>query len=205
MPDATRSCVAVDSHPAILAFLEAFLESHGYEPVALEPTGSRGIAALRRHRPDILIVDLHLPDIPGLDVVAAALETGSRALVYTGLAGRSEVAAALEAGVSAIVSKEAPICDLGVALDRLATGRPYVDAVLAGEIHAARDAEVRLTPRERQVLRALSHGASYARCAHDLGVAEATVRTHARHAIVSLGARNRSQAVATALRLSLIG
>jgi DNA-binding NarL/FixJ family response regulator len=127
-------------------------------------------------------------------------------LLYTGYGDRALLAEALDAGVRGFVLKEAPLEDLVRAVDIVAGGGTYVDPVLAGALVNAKltSALPELTQREREVLRALADGLSNEEIGRRLFISPETVRTHVRKAMAKLDADTRTQAVATALRQSLI-
>jgi two-component system response regulator DesR len=120
--------------------------------------------------------------------------------VYTANADGPTARAALAAGAAGVLLKEAPIADLGRALEALLGGRCYLDPTLAD----ASPSRGRLTGREVDVLSLLAEGLSHEEIGRRLAISAETVRTHVRKAADRLEARNRTEAVATALRLGLI-
>jgi two-component system response regulator DesR len=126
-------------------------------------------------------------------------------LLYSGHADRGLVSDALDAGARGFALKDAPLDDLGRALETVAAGGLYVDPVLAAELATRRPETTRpLSERERQVLRMLAEGGSYAEIGATLFLSPDTVRAHAQRAMEKLGARTRTQAVAVAMREALI-
>ena len=128
-------------------------------------------------------------------------------LLYSGVSDRGLVSDALDAGARGFALKDAPLDDLGRALDSVASGGLYVDPVLAASLATARRGDERkpLSEREREVLRLLAEGGSYAEIGEALFLSPDTVRAHAQRAMTKLGARTRTQAVAVALREAVIG
>ena len=110
---------------------------------------------------------------------------------------------ALDAGARGFVLKEAPLADLARAIETAVRGGVYVDPIVAG-LAARREETIELTARERDVLRLLAEGYSNEEIGAKLFLSPETIRTHVAKATRKLGARNRTQAVATALRLSVI-
>ena len=111
----------------------------------------------------------------------------------------------ISAGARAIVLKEAPLGDLARALDVVTQGSCYLDPALSGTALGDPGSGQRLlTDRERQVLELLAEGQSYEQIGSRLSLGVETVRTHVRKASGRLGARTRTEVVATALRLGLI-
>ena len=113
---------------------------------------------------------------------------------------------ALDAGARGFVLKEAPLPDLVRAVETVAHGGSYVDPVLAGVIASAEAAGriPKVTQREREILRLLADGLTNEEIGKELFISPETVRTHVRKAMAKLDADTRTQAVATALRQSLI-
>ena len=202
------TCVVVDDHPALVEAIALVLEDHGIEPIGTASDGRSGLALIRDVRPDVAIVDIRMPELNGIEVarevVRTAPETG--VALYTGYGDRALLLEALDAGARGYILKEAPLDDLVRAVRAIARGEIYVDPVLAG-ILAGVDATERLpqlTPREREVLRLLAEGLSNEQAGNRLFISAETVRTHVRSAMSKLDADTRTQAVATAIRRSLI-
>lgn len=200
---ATRIVVA-DDHPAMLAAVAGLLELRGFEVVASVPDGRAAIAAITAEQPDVALLDVRMPHLTGIEVARAVPETP--VVLYTGFGGRAVLAEAFAAGVRGFVLKEAPVDDLVRAVERVVGGGTYVDPVLAGAVlGAGTESDLpALTARERDVLTLLADGLSNDAVGARLGISAETVRTHLRKAMAKLEADTRTQAVATALRQSLI-
>jgi DNA-binding NarL/FixJ family response regulator len=196
--------VVADDHPAMLSAIVGLLELHGFQVVASVADGRAAVAAIAAEQPDVALLDVRMPHLTGIEVARAVPET--RAVLYTGHGDRALLAEAFNAGVRGFVLKEAPVHDLVSAIERVAGGGTYVDPVLAGAIlGAATESELpALTARERDVLALLADGLSNEGVGAQLGISPETVRTHLRKAMAKLEADTRTQAVATALRQSLI-
>lgn len=197
-----------DDHPAMLAAVSGFLEQNGFTIVGRAADGRDAAHQIATHRPRVALVDLHMPHLSGIQVArTVAADSPDTAFVfYTAFGDRAMLAEALEAGARGFVLKEAPLDDLLRAVERVAAGEAYVDPVLAGALVGAPMAQQSpsLTDRERSVLRLLADGRSNDAIAGELGISTETVRTHLRKAMTKLDADTRTQAVATALRHSLI-
>ncbi len=170
--------------------------------LATTGTGRAALQAIARHRPDVALVDGHFPDLGGVELTRRALEASPDTAVAVYHSGRDRLLASelIRAGARALVYKDAPLSELRRALETVAAGGTYVDPV-AG---AALLAEPGLTTREREVLRLLADGLTREEIAERLGIGEGTVRAHLVKANRRLGARNRTHAVAVALRKGLI-
>jgi len=202
------TCVVVDDHPALLDAVAAVMADEGVVVVAKARDGQSGLEAIREHRPRVAIVDVRMPGFSGIDltreVTRTVPETG--VALYTGYGDKALLIEALDAGARGFVLKEAPLDDLVRAVRTIAHGDTYVDPVLAGVLAGVQAAErlPRLTQRERDVLRLLAEGLSNELVGQRLFISAETVRTHVRGAMEKLEADTRTQAVATAIRLSLI-
>jgi len=201
-------CLVADDHPAILSAVTDFLQEEGIDVVAQARDGQEAFAKIESVRPDVAIVDLQMPGLTGIElarkVTEARVSTGI--VLYTGHGDRALLTEAVDVGARGYVLKEAPLPDLLRAISTVAEGGTYVDPVLAGALAApgAADKLPALTQREREVLRLLADGLSNEEVGKRLFIAPDTVRTHVRKAMRKLDADTRTQAVATALRQSLI-
>jgi DNA-binding NarL/FixJ family response regulator len=199
------TCLLADDHPAILASVAAFLIDEGVDVVATARTGAEALRALEIQSVAVAVLDQRLPDMTGVELAreVAAIRPETAVLLYTGFSEAALVQEALDAGVSGIVLKDAPLTDLPRAIALIAQGGSYLDPVLGGVLAGARTDEPRLTPREREVLRLLSKGQTNKEIGAELFLSPETVRTHVHKAVVRLGVRNRTEAVAKGLREGL--
>jgi DNA-binding NarL/FixJ family response regulator len=202
---ATISCVIADDHPAVLDSISRLLAERGADVVAAVRDGEDMVRALEEHRPQVAIVDLRMPGLNGIGVARRAPE-GTWVILYTGHSDRDLLVEALDAGVRGFVLKEAPLSDLWRAIETVARGDVYVDPVLAGVLASGVGTGnlAMLTAREREVLRLLADGLRNEEIGRELQIAPETTRAHIRNAMRKLDADTRTQAVATALRQSLI-
>jgi DNA-binding NarL/FixJ family response regulator len=202
------TCVLADDHPPILDSLSRYLTEHGIAVVATATDGELAAAAVLSHRPRVCVSDLRMPRLDGLGL-AERLRTAApdtAVLLYSGVSDAALVSDALDAGARGFALKDAPLDDISRAIQTVAGGSIYVDPVLAATIATnRRDVERRaLSTREREVLRLLAAGGSYAQIGSELFLSPDTVRAHAQRAMAKLGARTRTQAVAVALRKAMI-
>lgn len=200
--------VIADDHPGLIAAVGDYLAEQGYDVVARAGDGLSALASIAAERPELALVDYRMPRCSGGELVRRIKEASpqTRVAVYTADADEHIVAEALGAGADGVVLKEAPLPDLVRALSSIERGRPYVDpglafaALGAGTIRSG----TQLTKRELEVLRLLAEGLSHKEIGERLQIAGETVRTHARKASERLGARTRTQAVASAIRLGIL-
>jgi two-component system response regulator DesR len=202
-------CVVADDHPAILDAVSRFLESeNGFELVGRANDGERVLTLIDELAPEIALLDIRMPGIGGIDIAAklAAKQSATSVVLYTAYPERALLLAALDAGVRGFILKEAPLDELLRAIRIVASGGSYIDAALAGVLAgpAATERMLTLTKRERDVLRLLAEGMRDEQAGRTLSISPLTVRTHVQHAMAKLKCETRTQAVAVALRESLI-
>ena len=204
------TCLIADDHPAILDSLSRYLETDGrIEVVGQASDGATAFAKLEQLRPDIAVVDVHMPSLNGVELIRSLREGGieTRVILYSGQGDRALVIEALDAGAEGFVKKGGPLSDLPRAVRIVAEGGTFVDAELAGALTGSRAVErlPLLTQREREILRLLADGLRNDEVAQALSISPLTVRTHVKNAMEKLKADTRTEAVAKALRQSLIG
>jgi DNA-binding NarL/FixJ family response regulator len=196
-------CLVADDHPALLAAICDFVESVGFDVVGPAGDGRRTVDLAAKKSPDVGLVDFRMPRLSGTALLAelAAAAPAMPVVVYTAEADQQLARDILAAGARGLVLKEAPLADVGRALDAVLAGRSYVDPGVAEKRGAA---DFGLTKRELDVLALVADGLSHEEIGTRLGIGSETVRTHLRKASARLGAGTRTQAVAAALRLGLI-
>jgi DNA-binding NarL/FixJ family response regulator len=202
------TAVVADDHPPIRQVVAAALADSGIEVVAFAADGEEAVAAIERHRPDVAIVDASMPQLSGIAVIerAAAVAPGTRVILYTGNASGALASEAFRAGAQGVVTKDVALDELVRAVIAVARGGRYVDSTLALTLlrATADDHRPELSAREREILRLLARGMTNAAVAAELNLSPDTVRTYVTRAMRKLQAETRTQAVATAIRLSLI-
>jgi DNA-binding NarL/FixJ family response regulator len=202
------TCLVADDHPAMVEAVCDVLVENGVEIVGRARDGDEAVAKIETRQPNVALVDLRMPKQTGIQVAkrAAAVSPSTAVILYTAYGERALLTEAMDAGARGFVLKEAPLPDLVRAVDIVAGGGTYVDPVLAGVFAHASVTErlPSLTQREREVLRLLADGSSNEEIGKALFISPETVRTHVRKAMGKLDADTRTQAVAKALRQSLI-
>jgi DNA-binding NarL/FixJ family response regulator len=205
---AATTCVVADDHPPILDCLTRFLDDAGFTVLGTALDGARALEAVTELHPLVLVADVRMPKLDGLELAREVLKTSltTGVLLYSGVSDSGLASDALDAGARGFALKDAPLDDLARAIDTVASGGIWVDPVLAASLASSRRTDVRksLSERERQVLRMLAQGGSYAEIGSSLFLSPDTVRAHAQRAMTKLGARTRTEAVAVALRDGLV-
>jgi DNA-binding NarL/FixJ family response regulator len=202
------TCVVADDHPAMLTAVADILGRSGIEVLGRGRDGAEALALIESEKPRVALIDVRMPRLSGIEVAERAAETSPETSIvfYTAFGDRALLSEALDAGVRGFVLKEAPLVDLVRAVERVAAGDAYVDPVLAGVLVSGHitDRVPSLTQRERETLRLLADGLSNEEIGKRLHISPETVRTHVRKAMSKLQADTRTQAVAKALRQSII-
>lgn len=186
--------VLAEDQAMVLGALAALLEiERDIEVVARARDGGEAIALARAHAPDVLLTDIEMPGVTGLEVAAEMKRLGlrTRVIILTTFARPGYLRRALEAGASGYILKDTPSEKLADAVRRVAAGLRVVDPELAAEAWGDEDP---LTDRERQVLRLGEEGLTGPEIAQRLGLSEGTVRNYLSEAISKLGAGNRVEA-----------
>lgn len=188
------------------------------EVVAEAGTGFEAIEAARVHRPDVILMDIRMPELDGLEATSRILADADwdvRVLILTTFDPDEYVYQALRAGASAFVLKDIPADQLATAVRTVADGgallAPSITRRLIGQFaqRLAVDATVsrrleRLTDREREVVVAVARGASNAEIAAELFIGPATVKSHISSVLTKLGLRDRAQVVVFAYESGLV-
>jgi DNA-binding NarL/FixJ family response regulator len=202
-------CVIADDHPAIIEAVSRYLEDvDDVELVARASDGDQALRLIEDHAPDVAVVDVRMPGVGGIEIARKLSTEGSKTAVilYTGHSDRSLLLEALDAGARGFLVKEAPLDDLARAIRTIGEGGIYVDPALAGLLAGPQAAErlPTVTKREREILRLLADGMRNEQVALELSISPLTVRSHVKNAMQKLEADTRTEAVAKALRESLI-
>ena len=207
--------VIADDQPMMRAGFKAVLESTGDIVVVAEAAdGEEAVAATRQHMPDVVLMDIRMPRMDGIE--ATRRLPNQRILILTTFGLDDYIIAALRAGASGFLLKDAPTARVVEAVRAVASGdavlSPAVTRQLLDQVGRRLPAPVsqepeelaRLTDREREVLRMLAAGLTNAEIAGALVVSEATVKSHVSSLLGKLGLRDRVQAVIYAYETRLI-
>ena len=187
----------VDDHPIVREGLVAAL---GADVVGAYESAPDALRDAIRIKPDVVVLDLELPGLSGLDAIA---QFTMPVLVLTAYGTDEEIDRALAAGAKGYLLKGAPLAEIERAIEVVARGESYIDARIASRL-TKRDTRRRLTNRERDVLRLVAAGNSNKQIAVKLRISERTAKFHVTSIYSKLGAENRAQAVAIAAERHLI-
>ena len=208
--------VIADDQPMMRAGFKAVLEATGNIHVVAEAAnGEEAVAAAREHEPDVVLMDIRMPGMDGIEATRR-MPSRQRVLILTTFGLDEYIIDALRAGASGFLLKDAPTQEVVHAVRAVAAGdavlapavtRQLLDQVarrLPAAVSHTPDALARLTDREQQVLRMLAAGLSNAEICEALVLSEATVKTHVSNLLGKLGLRDRVQAVIYAYETGLI-
>jgi DNA-binding NarL/FixJ family response regulator len=205
-----------DDHEVSRRGLKALLEAHaGWQVVGEAANGREAVDLARELRPDVVVLDISMPELNGLDALPRILDVAPRAEILVLTMHESEEMAelVLSAGARGYVLKSDAGSDLVAAVDTLARHLPYLtegvsSMLLDDYLKRARSpklrSEVRLTPRERQVVQLLAEGRTNREAAEVLGISEKTVAVHRGNVMRVLGLRSVADLVRWAVRNNLV-
>lgn len=188
----------VEDQEMVRGALSALLETEcDLEVVETAADGHIALHKLTAVEVDVLVTDIEMPELGGLELCAAARRShpGLRVVILTTFARAGYFRRAMEAGASGYLLKDAPASALAAAIRAAHAGRKVIDPDLAAEAWSDPDP---LTSRERQVLRHAERGASTTAIATQMGLSEGTIRNYLSSAIGKVKARNRTEAAAIA-------
>jgi DNA-binding NarL/FixJ family response regulator len=221
MPDQVIRVLLVDDHAMVRRGMRDFLGLHeDIEVVGEAGDGAEAIDQANALRPDIVVMDLMMPGVDGIEATARikAELPGVEIIAITSFIEEARVVAAIEAGASGFLLKDAEADELAAAIRSAAAGEVYLDPAVAGIVaHRMRAgsqanggragdgsaAIAALTVRERDVLARVARGLPNRQIAADLGITERTARTHVSNILAKLGLASRTQAALLAVQHGL--
>jgi NarL family two-component system response regulator LiaR len=203
----------VDDHAVVREGLRAFLETQEeLEVVGEAADGNEAVRAASRLGPDVILMDLVMPELDGVGAMRALRERvpDARVIVLTSFLDEDKLLPAIRAGAAGYLLKNAEPKELARAVRAAYAGEALLDPVVAARLvetlaaDGSEDPIDRLTPREREVLVLIGRGFPNKRIAQELGLAEKTVKTHVGHVLGKLGVTDRTQAAVLAVRAGLV-
>jgi DNA-binding NarL/FixJ family response regulator len=201
------TCLIVDDHEVVREGLRLSLSRAEHIRVVGEAgDGRAAIELAERRKPNVVIMDVRMPGLDGLDATKELMEKEPNVavLIFTAYSERSLLARGLESGAKGYILKEAPHETLVRAIEKVAGGDSFIDPALMPAFLSGKDREDMLTAREREILQLLADGMSNADVAQRLFISQETVKSHVRHILAKLEADTRTHAVAIALRDAII-
>jgi DNA-binding NarL/FixJ family response regulator len=198
--------LSVDDHPLLREGISAVINSQpDMVMIADAASAHDGIQQFRKHRPDVTLMDLRLPDMSGVDTIVAirAEFPDARIIMLTTFEGDVEIQRALEAGARGYMLKSMPPKDLMEGIRQVHAGKKRIPPQLAAQL-AEHLSDEALTVREIEVLRQIAEGNRNRDIGEKLFITEETVKVHIKHIMEKLGASDRTQAIAIAIRRGII-
>ena len=214
MADAPIRVLVVDDHAVVREGLRAFLElQDGIELAGEAGDGREAVEAAEALRPDVVLMDLVMPELDGISAMRALRERvpKARVIVLTSFLDDDKLLPALRAGAAGYLLKNAKPQELVRAVRAAHAGEALLDPAVGARlvealaVDGAADPLDRLTPREREVLVLIGRGFANKRIAAELGLSEKTVKTHVGHVLAKLGVTDRTQAAVIAVRAGIVG
>jgi DNA-binding NarL/FixJ family response regulator len=208
----TGGVVVVDDQPLVRAGLRGIIDAAPDLTVVAEAAdGAAALDAVAAHRPDVVLMDIRMPGMNGIDATAAITASGgARVLMLTTFDLDDYVYAALRAGASGFLLKDAPPADLHAAIRVIADGEALLAPAITRRLierHVTRTAPAPaagVTDREREVLLLIAEGLTNTEIGRRLHITAGTVKTHVAHLLTKLDARDRIQLVIYAYRAGLV-
>ena len=198
--------LSVDDHPLLREGISAMIKSQPDMVLVAEAASGRdGLERFREHKPDVTLMDLRLPDMNGIDAMIAIRTEfpEARIVILTTFEGDVEIQRALEAGARGYLLKSMPPKDLLDGIRQVHAGKKRIPPEIVAQL-AEHLSDEGLTAREVEVLREVAGGNRNRDIAERLFISEETVKVHVKHVMEKLGASDRTEAVAIALRRGII-
>lgn len=207
--------IVADDHPLVRQGVCAFLEIQpGIRILGQASNGREAVELCREHRPDVVLMDLLMPEMDGIEATAAIkkIHPDAKVIVLSSFHEDSHVLRAIKAGVLSYLLKDVAAEELVAAIRKAARGEAVLNSRVASQImgaltsgdRPAANALADLTARELEVLRMIAQGLSNQRIAEELVLSEKTVKTHVSSILMKLNVGDRTQAAAIAWRTGLV-
>lgn len=203
--DPIRVLIA-DDHPVVRSGLAMIIQyAPGIETVAEASTGVEAVHLFHQHRPNIVLMDLKMPEMGGVEAIAAILQDDPQAyiIVLTTYDGDEDIYRGLQAGARGYLLKSVSREELLSAIQQVYAGRKYIPAEVGARL-AERMGSPQLTERERQVLALLCEGKSNQEMATVLHISEGTIKFHVNGILNKLNVSDRTQAVLVAIKRGMV-
>lgn len=198
--------LSVDDHPLLSEGIATIINSQpDMELVSQASSGTEAIQRYRQSQPDVTLMDLRLPDLSGIEAMIAIRTEfpEARIIMLTTFEGDVEIQRALQAGARAYLLKNMPPNEIVEVIRQVRAGKKRVPPEVAAQL-AEHMSDEGLTAREVEVLRKVGGGNRNRDIADQLFISEETVKVHIKHIMDKLGAKDRTQAIAIAVRRGII-
>ncbi len=205
-PGRSIRVLIADDHPVVRTGLALMIKyEEGMEAVAQVSNGAECVKLYREHMPDVVLMDLKMPEMDGVQATAAILSEfpAARIILLTTYDGDDDIYRGLRAGARAYLLKDASCSDLLETIRIVHTGKKHITREVGAKL-AERLDEPELTERERDVLRLMARGKSNVDIGDELCITEGTVKFHINHILSKLSVNDRTQAVIVALKRGMV-
>jgi two-component system, NarL family, response regulator len=205
-PDSNIRILIVDDHPVVRAGLTSMLGTQpGLEVVGSASSGEEALAMLESHTPDVLLLDLRMPGMNGIDTLLAMkrLGTSARAIVLTSYETDEDIYRAVQAGTGGYLLKDTSRQEMLEAIRVVHAGKRYIPRHIASRL-AERMMRSNLTTRELEILKMVARGLTNKEIGKALEISGNTVRNHVNSIIEKLEVSDRTEATTTAIQRGLI-
>lgn len=212
-----KRLLVVDDVPLFRAGLTAALNAAGYDVIGEAADGEQAVAIAEIEQPDIVLLDILMPGMSGIEVLAKirAVSPSSKVLLLTGSESEEDLVSAIRGGARGYILKDMPFEELVVVIDNLAAGGASVSSGMAGKLfdvtrelllhqELISTRKPSLTGREIEVLGLVADGKTSRQIGDLLFISENTVKNHIRNILDKLGLHSRNEAVLYAIRENLI-
>jgi two-component system, NarL family, response regulator len=202
----TARVLVADDHPVVRAGLIALIRQQvDLEVTAEAENGERAVALYREHQPDVVLMDLRMPVLDGVEAIRSITTEfpGAKILALSTYEGDGDIRRALEAGACGYLLKDMLLTDVLTAIRAVRRGERVIPLQVAAQLtkHSERS---RLTERELEVLQLVARGLSNKQVADVIGRTEETVKIHLKNTYAKMGVADRTEAVTLALTRGLI-
>jgi two-component system NarL family response regulator len=196
----------VDDHPVVRAGLTSMLGTQvELQVIGSASSGEEALAMIQRDAPDVVLLDLRMPGLNGVDMLVAARKGGSqvRAIILTSYETDENIYRAVQAGAQGYLLKDTPLKEMLEAIRTVSAGKRYIPRQIAQRL-AERMMRTELTARELEILKMLAKGPTNKQIGHALGISDYTVRNHVNSIIEKLEVSDRTEAATTAIQRGII-
>lgn len=200
------SIVIADVHPLIRAGMASLIEKQdAFRLLGQAANGQQAMEMCERLQPDLLLMDLNMPDCDGIEAIGriSARHPRAKIIILSGHEGEDEADRGMRAGASAYMAKSAPLDDLMACIHTVLSGKKYMMPEMAIKL-ASRIHGNQLTPRERDILGHLATGMSNKVIARAAGIGVGTVKFHVKSIMSKLNVCTRTEAAMVAARRGLV-
>jgi two-component system NarL family response regulator len=206
LADSPIRVIIVDDHPVVRAGLTSMLGTQSQlQVVGTASSGEEALEIVRQDSPDVLLLDLRMPNMNGIETLLALKKTGCNAavIILTSYETDEDIYRAVQAGAQGYLLKDTSLREMVEAIRSVHSGKRYIPRPIAARL-AERMMRTNLTLREIEILKMLAKGPTNKQIGHALGISDNTVRNHVNSIIEKLDVSDRTEAATTAIQRGII-